>query len=44
MINFDEVVKENVRKHNLNWPQFLDHLYRIITAGGSRSQKPNELF
>ena len=44
MINLDEVAKENIRKHNPNLPQFPDHLYRIITVGDSRSQKPNELF
>ena len=35
MINFVEVAKENLRKHNPDLPQFPDHLYRIITAGGS---------
>ena len=29
MVNFDEVTKENIKKHNPNWPQIPDHSYRI---------------
>ena len=29
-INFDDVVKENMKKHNLNWWQNSDHPYRIV--------------
>ena len=25
MINFDDVTKENIRKHNPNWPQIPDY-------------------
>ena len=25
MINFDDVTKENIKKHNPNWPQIPDH-------------------
>ena len=27
MINFNDVAKENIRKHNPNWPQIPDHPY-----------------
>ena len=26
MINFDDVVKENIKEHNPDWPQIPDHL------------------
>ena len=29
MINYDDVTKGNMNKHNSNWPQVPDHLYRI---------------
>ena len=29
MVNFDEVTKENIKKHDPNWPQIPDHSYRI---------------
>ena len=29
MINFADVTKENIKEHNTNWPQTLDHPYRI---------------
>ena len=44
MIIFDDVTKENMKKHNLNWPQILDHPYRILIIGGSGSGKANSLF
>ena len=28
-ISFD-VTKENIKKHNLNWPQIPEHPYRIL--------------
>ena len=27
MINFDDVVKENIKEHNSNWPQIPDYPY-----------------
>ena len=30
MIIFDDVTKENINEHNLNWPQITDHPYRIL--------------
>ena len=44
MINFDDVKKENIKGHNLNWPQTPDHPYRILIIGGSGSGKTNSLF
>ena len=28
MINLDDVLKENIEKHNPNWSQIADHPYR----------------
>ena len=41
MINFDDVTKENIKKHNTNWPQILNHLQRILIIRGSLSEKTN---
>ena len=41
MINFDDSTKENLSKHNPNWPQIPDHPYRILIVGGSVSGKTN---
>ena len=41
MLNFDDVIKENVKKHNPNWPQIPDHPYRRLKTGGSGSVKTN---
>ena len=44
MINFNDVTEENIKEHNPNWPQILDHLYRILIIGGAGSGKTNLLF
>ena len=44
MINFDDVVKENIKEHNPNWPKIPDHPYRILIIGGSGAGKTNSLF
>ena len=44
MINFDDVVKENITERNPNCPEIPDYLYRILIIGGSGSGKPNSLF
>ena len=41
MLNFDDVVKENIKEHNPNWSQILDNLRKILIIGDSRS---NPLF
>ena len=43
MINFDDVNKENIKEHNLNWPQIPDYSYTILIIGGSGSGKTNSL-
>ena len=42
MFNFDNYTNENKTEHNLKWPYFPDHPYRILIAGGSKSEKTNE--
>ena len=44
MINFDDVTKANIKEHNPNWPQILDHPYIVLIIGGSGSGKTNSLF
>ena len=44
MINFDDVIKENIKKKNANWQQIPDHWYRILIIGGSGSGKINSSF
>ena len=43
MINFGDVAKENIKEHNPNWLQIPDLPYRMLTIGGSGSEK-NKLF
>ena len=44
IINFNDVIKENIKEHNLNWVQIPDHSYRILIIGGYESGKTNSLF
>ena len=44
MININPVIKENIKKHNLNWSQIPDHPHRILIIGGSVSGKKKSLF
>ena len=34
MINFDDLVKENIKQNNPNWRQIPDHPCRILITGG----------
>ena len=43
MINIDNVVNDNNKKHNENWPYIPDHPYSILIIGGSGSGKTNTL-
>ena len=38
MINFNDITKENIKQHNPNWLQIVDHPYRILIIGGSEKQ------
>ena len=44
MINFDDVVKENIKRCNPNWPQIPYHPYKKLIIRGSGSGKTNSLF
>ena len=44
MINFDDVIKENMEEHNANWPQIPHYPYRILTNEVSESGETNSLF
>ena len=37
MINFYDVIKENMKANNPNWSQIPDHPYKILIIAGSRS-------
>ena len=43
MINLDNIVNDNSKKHSEKWPYIPDHPYRILIIGGSRSGKTNTL-
>ena len=44
MIIFDDVVKENMKKYNPDWPKITDHPYKILLIEGSGYRKRNSLF
>ena len=44
VINFDDVAKENTKEHYPNWPQILDHPYRILAIAGPGYGKTSSLF
>ena len=37
MIILDNIIKENIKEHDPNWPEILDHPYRILIIGDSGS-------
>ena len=43
MFNFDYITKENVKEHNVKWPEIPYFPYWILTIGRSRSGKTNAL-
>ena len=43
MFNFDYITKEDIKKHNPNWPELPEHPYRMLIVGGSGSGKTNAL-
>ena len=44
MIQFDDVIKGNMKEHNPNWQKILDHSYRIFIIWSSGSEKTSSLF
>ena len=44
MTNFDDVKKENIKVHDLTWPQIPNHPFRILIIEGCVSGKKNSLF
>ena len=43
MINFNDFIKENIKKRNRHYLQVPDHLYRILIIGGSTSENTSVL-
>ena len=43
MIKFHYIAKEDIKEHNLKWPEIPDHSYQILITGGSGSGKTNAL-
>ena len=43
MIKFHYITKEDIKEHNLKWPEISDHPYQILITGGSGSGKTNAL-
>ena len=43
MINLDNIVNDNNKRHNDNWPYIPNHPYRILIIGGSGTGKTNTL-
>ena len=43
MFNFDYSSKENIKEHNLKWPEIPNHPYRILIIGDSGSGQTNAL-
>ena len=43
MFNFDYISKENIKEHNLKWPEIPNHPYGILIIGDSGSGKTNAL-
>ena len=39
MMNFDDIIKENIKEHNPNWSQIPDHPCKMIINGDSGSGK-----
>ena len=43
MVNIDNIVNENNKKHNEKWSHIPDHSYKTLIIGGSGSEKTNVL-
>ena len=43
MFNSNYVIKEDIKKDNLKWPEIPDHPQQILKIGGSGSGKTNAI-
>ena len=43
MFNVDYITKEEIKEHNSNWPEVLEHSYRILLIEDSGHGKTNAL-
>ena len=43
MVNTDNIVNENNKKHNEKWSHIPDHPYKILIIGDSGSEETNVL-
>ena len=43
MIIFNDAREENIKEHNLNWPQIPANYFSILIIGDSGSEKTNAL-
>ena len=43
MINLDDVIKENIKEHNANWPQVSYLSYRILIIGDWSIEYSNDM-
>ena len=43
MFNLDDITNENNEEPNFRWPYILDHTYRTLIIGASKSGKTTEL-
>ena len=44
MIDFDDIIKENIKEHNLHWSKIPGYSCRILITIGSGSKKTNNSF
>ena len=44
MINFDNVIKENIKEPNSNWPEIPDNPYRTLIVKEVQDKKNNNKF
>ena len=44
MINLDNIVNDNNKKHNEKWPYIPDHSCRSLIIGGTGSGKTNTFY
>ena len=43
MMDFNNIIRENIKEYNSKWPRIPDHSHRILIMQGSGSGKTNAL-